>query len=68
MANPYDTTSDSFYFVDNQLVIHNKASYRYYYPDPESEGKEEDEEGKTSDAPASKYEGKEEEAEERYSK
>jgi len=26
---PYETQSDSFYFVDNQLVMHNKADYSY---------------------------------------
>jgi GMP-PDE, delta subunit len=26
--HPYETKSDSFYFVDNKLVMHNKASYR----------------------------------------
>lgn len=26
---PYDTRSDSFYFVDNRLVMHNKADYAY---------------------------------------
>lgn len=29
IAHPYETTSDSFYFVDNILVMHNKAKYRY---------------------------------------
>uniref|UniRef100_A0A0N4Z233 GMP_PDE_delta domain-containing protein n=1 Tax=Parastrongyloides trichosuri TaxID=131310 RepID=A0A0N4Z233_PARTI len=29
IANPYETRSDSFYFVDNQLVMHNKADYAY---------------------------------------
>ncbi|KAL0978203.1 hypothetical protein UPYG_G00167420 [Umbra pygmaea] len=27
--HPYETRSDSFYFVDNQLVMHNKADYAY---------------------------------------
>ena len=27
--NPYKTTSDTFYFVDDVLIMHNKASYRY---------------------------------------
>mmetsp|Transcript_17291 Transcript_17291/g.43863 ORF Transcript_17291/g.43863 Transcript_17291/m.43863 type:complete len:242 (+) Transcript_17291:205-930(+) len=27
--NPFKTTSDSFYFVNNELVMHNKASYNY---------------------------------------
>eukprot|EP00128_Syssomonas_multiformis_P014803 Colp12_sorted_trinity150504_noHs@4341 len=26
---PYETRSDSFYFVDDKLVMHNKADYRY---------------------------------------
>ncbi|KAK5622215.1 hypothetical protein CRENBAI_007823 [Crenichthys baileyi] len=26
---PYETQSDSFYFVDNRLVMHNKANYAY---------------------------------------
>eukprot|EP00976_Prorocentrum_cordatum_P027296 553443-Prorocentrum_minimum.AAC.1 len=29
IANEYETTSDSFYFVDNKLVMHNKAAYKY---------------------------------------
>jgi len=28
-ANPYETKSDSFYFVDGELVMHNKAEYAY---------------------------------------
>lgn len=31
--SPYETQSDSFYFVDNKLVMHNKASYRYVRED-----------------------------------
>ncbi|XP_061731627.1 protein unc-119 homolog B-like [Nerophis ophidion] len=27
---PYETRSDSFYFVDNRLVMHNKADYAYH--------------------------------------
>nr|XP_027203298.1 protein unc-119-like isoform X1 [Dermatophagoides pteronyssinus] len=27
--NPYETKSDSFYFVDNHLIMHNKADYSY---------------------------------------
>lgn len=26
---PYETKSDSFYFVDNKLIMHNKAEYSY---------------------------------------
>lgn len=29
IANPYITKSDSFYFVDSVLVMHNKAEYSY---------------------------------------
>lgn len=27
--SPYETKSDSFYFVDNELIMHNKAEYNY---------------------------------------
>jgi len=27
--NPWETRSDSFYFVENQLVMHNKAEYAF---------------------------------------
>jgi len=33
IAHPYETCSDSFYFVDRQLVMHNKASYTYLRED-----------------------------------
>jgi hypothetical protein len=26
IANPYETNSDSFYFVDDKLIMHNKVS------------------------------------------
>eukprot|EP00397_Hematodinium_sp_SG-2012_P047564 GEMP01054150.1.p1 GENE.GEMP01054150.1~~GEMP01054150.1.p1 ORF type:complete len:189 (+),score=23.39 GEMP01054150.1:194-760(+) len=29
IANPWETRSDSFYFVENILVMHNKAEYNY---------------------------------------
>ena len=29
IANPYEATSDSFYFVEDKLVMHNKAAYCY---------------------------------------
>lgn len=29
IAHPYATKSDSFYFVDGKLVMHNKADYAY---------------------------------------
>lgn len=31
--NPYDTKSDSFYFVDGKLIMHNKAAYKYIRED-----------------------------------
>lgn len=30
---PFETKSDSFYFVDNKLVMHNKAAYKYFRED-----------------------------------
>jgi len=29
--NPLAVKSDSFYFVDGELIMHNKARYRYFY-------------------------------------
>jgi len=29
--NPWETKSDSFYFVDNKLIMHHKAIYNYSY-------------------------------------
>lgn len=29
VSHPYETRSDSFYFVDNKLIMHNKADYAY---------------------------------------
>uniref|UniRef100_A0A673X3W9 GMP phosphodiesterase delta subunit domain-containing protein n=1 Tax=Salmo trutta TaxID=8032 RepID=A0A673X3W9_SALTR len=29
VEHPYETRSDSFYFIDNRLVMHNKADYSY---------------------------------------
>ncbi|XP_065116157.2 protein unc-119 homolog B [Paramisgurnus dabryanus] len=29
IERPYETRSDSFYFVDNKLIMHNKADYAY---------------------------------------
>jgi hypothetical protein len=29
IANPWETKSDSFYFVEDQLIMHNKAEYSY---------------------------------------
>ena len=33
IANPHEHTSDSFYFVGDELVMHNKASYSYIVED-----------------------------------
>ncbi|VDD95095.1 unnamed protein product [Enterobius vermicularis] len=29
ISHPYETRSDSFYFVNDRLVMHNKADYAY---------------------------------------
>ena len=29
VENPFETRSDSFYFVDDVLIMHNKADYSY---------------------------------------
>ena len=29
VAHPFETKSDSFYFVDGKLIMHNKADYSY---------------------------------------
>ena len=29
VQNPFQTKSDSFYFVDGKLIMHNKADYAY---------------------------------------
>lgn len=34
VACPGEMVSDSFYFVDNKLVMHNKADYTYHHADP----------------------------------
>lgn len=33
IAHPYETSSDSFYFVDDKLIMHNKAYYKYVRED-----------------------------------
>jgi len=33
IRHPFETQSDSFYFVDNKLIMHNKASYKYFRED-----------------------------------
>jgi len=37
IAHPYETMSDSFYFVDGELIMHNKAEYDYSPFDDEEE-------------------------------
>ena len=32
LDSPFESKSDSFYFVDNRLVMHNKAEYRFQGP------------------------------------
>lgn len=29
IQNPFETKSDSFYFVEDRLIMHNKAEYAY---------------------------------------
>ena len=29
MKNPFETKSDSFYFVENKLIMHTKAEYDF---------------------------------------
>lgn len=29
IKHPFETKSDSFYFVDDTLIMHNKADYSY---------------------------------------
>ena len=29
IEHPYETRSDSFYFVEDKLIMHNKADYAY---------------------------------------
>lgn len=29
IRHPFETRSDSFYFVDDRLIMHNKADYAY---------------------------------------
>lgn len=31
VKRPYETESDSFYFVGNELIMHNKARYHYFH-------------------------------------
>ena len=31
--NPWETQSDSFYYVGDELIMHNKAKYAYTRPD-----------------------------------
>jgi hypothetical protein len=33
VENPYATVSDSFYFVGDELIMHNKAEYKYLMED-----------------------------------
>lgn len=37
LASPFAVQSDSFYFVSGELIMHNKASYRYYDEPQEEE-------------------------------
>ena len=39
LAHPYETRSDSFYFVGGKLIMHNMAEYRYTENSIEAQGK-----------------------------
>jgi len=39
ISKPFDTQSDSFYFVDGKLIMHNKAAYRYLREDKSAQAK-----------------------------
>lgn len=39
IANPYETCSDSFYFVGDKLIMHNKAYYKYVEEDAGAQAK-----------------------------
>jgi hypothetical protein len=39
LASPYETRSDSFYFVGGKLIMHNMAEYKYTENSIEAQGK-----------------------------
>ncbi|KAJ8614460.1 hypothetical protein CTAYLR_000830 [Chrysophaeum taylorii] len=39
IAHPYETESDSFYFVGDKLIMHNKAYYKYVREDSNAQCK-----------------------------
>lgn len=39
IAHPYETSSDSFYFVDDTMIMHNKAYYTYVREDDNAQCK-----------------------------
>jgi hypothetical protein len=58
IENPFQTKSDSFYFVDNVLVMHNKASYKYFREDAAQDKKSyEDKYGSKGDKATAKAAG-----------
>ena len=57
MENPYETKSDSFYFVKGELVMHNKAEYRYTRNSIEAQGKANADSGTSSSAGGKQDEG-----------
>lgn len=42
IENPWETRSDSFYFVADELVMHNKAEYNYSPVEDDDDEDEED--------------------------
>ncbi len=39
LVNPHETRSDSFYFVNDKLIMHNKAFYKYVREDASAQCK-----------------------------
>mmetsp|Transcript_18612 Transcript_18612/g.22570 ORF Transcript_18612/g.22570 Transcript_18612/m.22570 type:complete len:133 (+) Transcript_18612:1-399(+) len=41
-THPYETTSDSYYFVGDSLVMHNKAYYNFFLNSPSEDDSDEE--------------------------
>lgn len=65
IAQPYATVSDSFYFVGDELIMHNKAEYKYvaedgaqakksYHPGDDDDAKSSAKDGARADAKGSR--------------
>jgi protein unc-119 len=44
LERPYETMSDSFYFVEDKLIMHNMAKYAYFEDEEDEELEELEEE------------------------